>query len=109
MYLANTVEISDIFMRPNQYHGFSLSGVGGQEAVGWAVVAGWEPKVGSYIYFNKKSSHCVFIEVHKQPQFTCKADMVADSSLIASVALLVYPSGTVLSIVDCHEFRGSQK
>ena len=36
-----------------------------------------------------KLSHCVSIEVHKQPQFTClaMADMVTDSSLTPSVAL----------------------
>ena len=32
--------------------------------------------------------------MHKQPQFTCQADMVANSSLTSSVALLACPSGT---------------
>ena len=40
--------------------------------------------------------------------FNFQADMVAGSILIPSVALLVCPSGIVLSIVDCHEFTGSQ-
>ena len=35
--------------------------------------------------------------------------MVADSSLKPSVALLVHPSGTTHSIVDCHELTGSHK
>ena len=51
----------------------------------------------------------MFIEVHKQPQFTCQVDTVAGSSLTPSVALLVYPSGTAHSIVDCHEFTESKK
>ena len=55
--------------------------------------------------FEQKSSHCVFIEVHRQTQ----AGTVADSSLIPSVALLVCPRGTTHSTVDCHEFTGSQK
>ena len=50
----------------------------------------------------------MFIEVHRQPQFTCQASTVADSSLISSVALLVRPRGTTHCIVDCHEFTGSQ-
>ena len=45
----------------------------------------------------------MFIEVRKQPQFTCQADTVADSSLTPSVAFLVHPNGTTHSIVDCHE------
>ena len=59
--------------------------------------------------FEQKNSHCVFIEVHRQPQFTCQASTVADSSLTPSVALLVYPRGATHSTVDCHEFTGSQK
>ena len=53
-------------------------------------------------------SHCVYIEIHQQPQFTCQTNMVTDSSLTPSVALLVCPNSTVLSIVGCHEFIGSQ-
>ena len=73
----------------------------------------WE-QVGSRIgrlfhTFEQKSSHCMFIEVHRHPQFTCQADTVADGSLILSVALLVHPRGTTHFIVDCHEFTGSQK
>ena len=64
---------------------------------------------GFFHAFEQKSSHCVFIEVHKQLQFTCQVDMVTDSSLIPSVALLVFPSGTAHSIVECHEFTGSYK
>ena len=49
----------------------------------------------------------VSIEVYHQPQITFQADMLAGSSLTPSIALLVCPSGTVHSIVDCHEFTGS--
>ena len=59
--------------------------------------------------FEQKNRHFVFIEVHRQPQFTCQAGAVADSSLIPSVVLLVRPRGTTHSTVDCHEFTGSQK
>ena len=48
------------------------------------------PKVNSFIHLSRKAA-VVFIKVHKQPQFTCQADTVIDS------------------IVDCHEFTGSQK
>ena len=34
---------------------------------------------------------------------------VTGSSLTLSVALLVCPSGTAHSIVDCHEFTGPEK
>ena len=64
---------------------------------------------GFFHTFDWKSSHCVSIEVHKQPQFTCQANMVTGSSLTPSVVLLVHPSGTIHYIVDCHEFTGSQK
>ena len=47
--------------------------------------------------------------MYKQPQLTCQADTVTDSSLTQSVALLVHPRGTTHSIVDCHVFTGSQK
>ena len=75
-----------------------------------SVYRGWVGAVGGFFHtFEQKSSHCVFIEVHRQPQFTCQAVTVADGSLIPSVALLVRPRGTTHSIVDCHEFTGSQK
>ena len=38
-----------------------------------------------------KSDHFMFIEVHKQPQLTCQADMVVDTCLTSSVALFVPP------------------
>ena len=78
---------------------------------GW-LGGGWGGRgaVGGFLHtFEQKSSHCVFIEVHGQPQFTCQASTVADGSLIPSVALLVRPRGTTHSIEDCHEFTGSQK
>ena len=76
-------------------------GVGG--GGGWGAIGGF------FHTFEQKSSHCVFIEVHRQPQFTFQAGTVADGSLIPSVALLVHPRGTTHSIVDCYEFTGSQK
>ena len=70
---------------------------------------GWGAAGGFFHTFEQKSSRCVFIEVHRHPQFTCQAGTVADGSLILSVALLVRHRGTTHSIVDCHEFTGSQK
>ena len=83
--------------------------MGGQEGVG--DVDGWGAKSGLFNTFEMKSSsvHCLFIEVYKYPQFTCQADTVADSSLTPSVALLVRPNDAAHSIVDHHEFTGSQK
>ena len=72
-------------------------------------VGRWGAVGGFFHTFELKSSHCVFIEVHRQPQFTFQAGKVADSSLTPSVALLVRPRGTTHSIVDCHEFTGSQE
>ena len=69
---------------------------------------GWA-REGFFHTFEQKSSHCVFTEVHRQPQFTCQAGTVADSSLVPSVAYLVRPRGTTHFIVDCHEFTWSQK
>ena len=79
----------------------------GRKGVGWAVGAG--AKGGFFHILDWKSTHCVAMEVHKQPQFTCQANTVTGSSLTPNVALLVHPSGTAHSIVDCHEFTGSQK
>ena len=73
---------------------------------GWG---GWGAKGRFLRTFDWKSSHCVSIEVHKQPKFTCQADMITSSSLTPSVALLVHPSGIAHFIVDCHEYTGSQK
>ena len=69
---------------------------------------GWGA-VGGFFHTLQKSSHYVFIEVHRHPQLTCQAGTVAGGSLIPSVALLVRPRGTTHSIVDYHEFTGSQK
>ena len=67
--------------------GGGVSGGGGLGAVG-----------GLFHTFEQKSSHCVFIEVHRHPQFTCQAGTVADGSLIPNVAVLVHPRGTTRSI-----------
>ena len=68
---------------------------------GWAGRRGGEPKA----YYTLRS-YFVFIEVHEQPQFTCKAEMFADSSLTPSVA---YLRGTVYSKINCNEFTRLQK
>ena len=67
---------------------------------------GWGAKGGFFHTFDWKY---VSIEVHKQPKFTCQADTAISSSLTPSVALLVRHRGTAHSIVECHEFTGSQK
>ena len=97
------LEFQTLFFRPHQYPGFSIWGGGVGGGGRWGAVGGF------FHTFEQKSSHCVFIEVHGQPQFTCQAGTVADGSLISSVALLVRPRGTTHSIEDCHEFKGSQK
>ena len=86
------------------YRGWSER-AGGDEVGGGG---GWGAEGGFFYTFEQKSSHCVFIEVHRQPRFTCQAGKVADSSLTPSVALL-HPRGTTHSIVNCHEFTGSLK
>jgi len=69
--------------------------------VGREVGASGEPKAG---YSIQKSSHCVSIEVNKQPRLTCQPDITAKSSLTLNIALLVHPSSIIHSIVDCYEF-----
>ena len=83
--------------------------MGGWEGAEVSSGGGWGAESGFLCTFEQKSSHCVFIEEHRQPQFTCQVGTVADSSLTPSVALLVSPRGTAHSIVDGHEFTGSQK
>ena len=87
------------FSKPHQWF------IGGGQAGG-----GWGAEGGLFhtCILAEKHSHCVFIEVHKQPQFTCLANTVADSSSTPSVALLVCLSGAVHSIVDCPEFTTAQ-
>ena len=75
----------------------------------WAVEEGGEPKAGSSIHLNRKAVIVYSLKCTRQPQFTCQASKVADSSLAPSVALLVHLRGTIHSIVDCHEFTGSQE
>ena len=70
---------------------------------------GGEPKAGSSIHLTGKAAIVCPLKCNKQPQFTCKVDTLTTSSLTPSVALVVHPSGTTHSIVDCHEFTGSQK
>ena len=60
---------------------------------------------GSPIYLNRKGTIvCSLKCTSNHMQCTCQAGTVTDSSLTPSVALFVCPSGTVHSIVDCHEF-----
>ena len=77
--------------------------MGRQKGDGVGGGSGWGAEGGFFYIFEQKSSHCVFIKVHRQPQFTCQAGTVADSSLTPSVAILVHPRGTTRSIVDCHD------
>ena len=79
---------------------------GGREESGVSGGGRWGAKGGLFHTFEQKSSHCVFIEVHRHPQFTFQAGTIADSSLIPSVALLVHPRGTTHSVVDWHELIG---
>ena len=81
----------------------------GEEWVGGRGVGGWGAVGGFFHTFEQKSSHCMFIEEHRQPQFIYQAGTVADSSLTPSVASLVCPRGTTHSTMDCHEFTGSQE
>ena len=83
--------------------------MGGQEGDRVGGGGRWGAEGGFFHTFDWKSSHCVSTEAHKHSQFTCQANTVTSSSLTPSVALLVHPSGTAHSIVDCHEFTGSQK
>ena len=53
---------------------------------------GWGVQGEFFHTFEQKSSHYVFIEVHNQLQFTCQADIVTDSNLTPSIALLVHPT-----------------
>ena len=67
--------------------------------------------MGANVYhtLEQKGSHCVLIEVQKQPQCTCQAETVSETSLTPSIALLVHPRDIVYSIVDCYELIRSQK
>ena len=93
------LDFQTLFSKPLQYHDFSLYIGGGRGAEG-----------AFFHTFDWKSSHFMSIEVHKQPQFTCQADSHRQQfGLTPNVALLVCPNGTAHSIVDFHEFTGSQK
>ena len=64
---------------------------------------------GFFYSLKQKSSHCVLIEVQKGDSVLVRLhEMVVGSSFIPSVALLVHPSVTAHSIVNCHEFTRSQ-
>ena len=103
-YITNAAGISDTFLQASPISWIQFIG-GGWVGGGWGEQWG---AIGGFLRtFERKSSHCVFIEVHRQPQFTCQAGTVADSSLTPSIALLVCPRGTTHSIVDCREFTGS--
>ena len=73
---------------------------------GWGGIGGggvWEADGSSYHTLEQKEA----LEGQKQPQCTCQAKMVIDSSLTSSVALLAPPSGCAFPIVDCHKFTRS--
>ena len=108
LYIANAAGILTPFPGLSNITDSIYRRWAGGRGLGWVARTSGDTKAGSSI-FDKKSSHCKFIEVHKQPQFTCLTDTVTGSSLPPSVALLVHTSGTVHSIVDCHEFTGSHR
>ena len=93
--MYNTAGISDTFP--------GLTNI--MDSVYTGGLGGGELKAGSFIHLNRKAA-IVFIEVHREPQFTCQASTVAESSLTPSVVLLMRPRGTTHSKVDCHEFTG---
>ena len=76
-YVVTYVALLDfrIFFKFHQYHGFSIiiigEGVRGED--------GWEAEGRLLLYIGTESSHCVLIEVQKEPQCTCQAEMVVDS------------------------------
>ena len=71
---------------------------------------GWEAEGGGLNHpLAQRKSRCVFSKAQKQPHCTCQAKMGVGSSLTSHAALLVHLGGTIHSIVDCHEFTGSEK
>ena len=48
----------------------------------------------------QEQNHCVFSKTQKQSQRTCRAKIVAGSSLTPHAALLVHPSGTIWIIMN---------
>ena len=66
-----------------------------------------EPKVDSSIHLNRKAAIVCCTDSHSSPAM--QASTVGNSSLTPSGALLMCPRGTTHSIVDSHEFIGSQK
>ena len=69
----------------------------------------WEAEGGFYHPSVQRQTRFVFNQAQKQPQCTCQAKTVVGSSLTLHAALLVLHSGTVYSVVDHHEFTGSEK
>ena len=61
---------------------------------------GWEAEGGINHSWAQGLSHCVFSKTQKQPQHTCQAKVVADSSLTPHAALLMHPSGTIWTDMD---------
>ena len=73
-----------------------VEGVGGWEGGGGG--GGWEAEIGLSNPWAQGNSHCVFSKA--QPQYTCQSRTVAGDSLTPWVALLVRPSGTMLTVSD---------
>ena len=107
--MAGTAGVSDSLSRHHKYNEFSLYGSAVRRGDGWEGGRGkWGAEGALFHTYEQKSSHYVFIEVNKQPRFTCQADIIAKSSMTLNVALLVHPSSIIHSIEDCHKFTGSQ-
>ena len=70
---------------------------------------GAEPKAGFFMHLNRKVAIVCSLKYADIHSSIFRLVMVANSSLTPIVALLVHPRGTTHSIVDCHEFTGSQK
>ena len=73
------------------------------------VGGGWEAEGGLNHPLTQGKSRCVFNKAQKQPQCTCQDKTVVGSNLTPHAALLVCPSGTIHPVVDCQEFKWSDK
>ena len=73
------------------------------------VRGGWEAEGGLNHPLAVRKCRCVLSKAQKQPQCTCQNKTAVGNSLTPLVALLVRPSGTIHSTVDCHEFTWSDK
>ena len=79
--------------------------VGRREGVEWMVGTDGEPKAGSSIHLNRKVAIVCSVKSTKSHGLLVRPiQSLMACSWTPSVVLLKRPSGTVHSIVDCHEF-----